>query len=333
MLFKSDANLKASEIRQYLPVSVSVDFANILPFISQAEVKYIRPLLGDPLHTLLTEFYTLETEPAAVGGHAPDYRELLSRVQRALINLAYFEGFNFLNTSMTDSGFRREESEGSKTLYKYQEEALKSQLRNNGFNGLDEVLSFLESRPESFPLFTGSPLYSLRKTSFIPSTDTLNSIIDIGGSRLVFLRISRFIDTAEEFEIRPLLGKALYEKVKANLSAGDPEQRLTSLVPMIRKALAHLAYGQSISELGIEVTDKGLFFESQASTMQNSTVRTQLTENQAFTLSRKSTETGKRYLELLRDFLIGNLNLYPEYSGEAGSPFKRVNNDRSTVWV
>jgi len=321
MLFKPDANLKAGEIRQYLPVSVSVDFANILPFISQAEVTYIRPLLGDPLYTLLTEFYTLETEPAGIGGHTSDYRELLTRVQRALMNLSYFDGLNFLNTSMTDSGFRREESEGSKTLYKYQEEALKSQLRNNGFNALDEVLSFLESRPEAFPLFAGSPLYSLRKASFIPSTDTLNSIIDIGGSRLVFLRISRFIDTAEEFEIRPLLGKNLYEKVKTNLSADNPEQRLATLVPMIRKALAYLAYGQSISELGIEVTDKDLFFESQASTMQNSTVRTQLTENQAFTLSRKATDTGKRYLELLRDYLIGNLNLYPEVFRGSGIPF------------
>jgi len=333
MLFKPDANLRGEEIRRYLPVSVSVDFSNISPFISQAEIKYIQPLLGYSLHELLTRFYTEEIPPEGVGEHAEKYQELLTRVQRSLINLAYFEGFNFLNTSMTDSGFRREETESSKTLYKYQEEALRSQLRNNGFNGLDEVLTHLETFPDAFPLFCESSLYSIRKNSFIPSTAVLNSIIDIGGSRLVFIRISRFIEIAEEFDIKSLLGKTLYDKVKASLIAPDPDPKHLALVPFVQKALAYLAYGQSISELGIEVTDKGLFFESQAATMQNSTVRTPLSESQAFSLSRKATETGRRYMELLRDFLIRNSTDYPEFTGESGSPFRRDNSNKSTVWV
>jgi len=333
MLFSSDLNHKASEIRQYLPVSVSVDFSNISPFISQAEIKYIQPLLGDSLHELLTRFYSDETPPEGVEDNDSKYCELLKRVQRSLINLAYFEGFSFLNTSMTDSGFRRDESESSKTLYKYQEDALKSQFRSNGFNGLDEVLLFLESNPEAFPLFRDSPMYSLRMHSFIPSTSVLDSIIDIGSSRLVFIRISRFIETAEEFDLKALLGKTLYDKVKANLSAANQDQKLSALVPYIRKALAYLAYGQSIAELGIEVTDKGLFFESQASTMQNSTIRTPLSESQAFSLSRKATETGQRYLELLKDFLLNNAHDYPDFSGEAGSPLHRDNLNRSTLWV
>ena len=176
-------------------------------------------------------------------------------------------------------------------------------------------------------------MYSIRKNSIIPSTGVLNSIIDIGGSRLVFIRISRFIETAEEFDIKALLGKSLYEKVKTNLIATEPDQKLSALVPYIQKALAYLAYGQSISELGIEVTDKGLFFESQAATMQNSTVRTSLSESQAFALSRKATETGQRYMELLRDFLLRNSSDYPDFSGDTGSPFKRDNNSKSTVWV
>ncbi len=333
MLFKPDANLRGEEIRRYLPVSVSVDFSNISPFISQAEIKYIQPLLGYTLHDLLTRFYVEESAPEEVGEHTGKYQELLVRVQRSLINLAYFEGFNFLNTSMTDSGLRREETESSKTLYKYQEEALRSQLRNNGFNGLDEVLTYLEAFPDAFPLFQQSTMYSIRKNSFIPSTSILNSMIDIGESRLVFIRISRFIETAEEFDVKALLGKTLYDKVKANLTATEPDPKLSALVPYVQKALAYLAYGQSISELGIEVTDKGLFFESQAATMQNSTVRTQLSESQSFALSRKATETGRRYLELLRDFLLRNSTDYPEFTGETGSPFNRDNSNKSTVWV
>jgi len=238
-----------------------------------------------------------------------------------------------LNTSITDSGFRRDESDASKTLYKYQEESLKSLFNNNGFNGLDAILAYLDAHPEVFPLFSESENYTQRKISFIPSTATFNSVFYINNSRLVFIRLMRFIKEAEDSDIQSVLGAALYKKLKENQLAVDPDPKLIALVPYIQKPLAYLAVSKAVFELGMDVTDKGLFFEAQASTMQNSTVRTPLSDSQSFTLARKTSETATAYLELLKEFLASNRDDYPDYQGSTGSVYARDNQCKSTFWA
>ena len=191
-------------------------FDNLAPFIQSAEVNYILPLLGEELYNQLLSYYSTPGKlPAGVTVQNKSLFDLLvQHTQRALINLAYYAGYDFLNTIINDAGFHRQESDTEKGLYKYQEEAVKSGFRNNGFNALDTMLGFLESHIDDLPLFKTSSNYTLRKASLLPDTRTFDSIFDINNSRLVFLKICRFIKEVEDFEIGALLGDGLYSRLK-----------------------------------------------------------------------------------------------------------------------
>jgi len=83
----------------------------------------------------------------------------------------------------------------------------------------------------------------------------------------------------------------------------------------------------------MNVTDKGLFFESQETTLLNSSVQKPLTDQQYYLLATKCEKTGNDYLELLRSFLLVNNSDYPLYCFSGSSPFIRSNTEKTTTWV
>ena len=138
MLFKT-----IDEIKTFLAVGAGTDFNRLKPHIQNAESAYLRPLLGPELFKELQDFYdNPTTEP--MEGIKIQYRELLALVQRSLIHITYWSGFQVLNATISDGGFKRTENEKVKSLFKYQEVELKEYFKTTGFNGLDEILFYLE---------------------------------------------------------------------------------------------------------------------------------------------------------------------------------------------
>jgi hypothetical protein len=335
MFFKSTANTKLEEVRKFIPISLATTFSNISPFIQSAEVNYILPLLGQPLYGLVQKFYDSPT-PLPTGitlESSSKYNILIEHIQRSLINLTYWASFDFMNILMNDSGFHRQESDHEKSLFKYQEDSLKAGFKNNGFDALDTMLGYIESNIADFTLFKESANYTERKTSFIPNTADFNKIFNINNSRLVFLKISRYISQVEDFEIQSCLGATLFEKVKSELAKDQPDAQVIRLIPYIQKPLAHLAIARAGFHLGINITDKGLFFESQNATQQNSHVTTPLSDQQYFALARSSENVGLAYMDRLTGFLSANAVDYPEYVIPGGSPLIRTNTGNTTFWV
>jgi|GEM_PF-743772 len=335
MFFKQTLNSKLEEVRKYLPVSLATTFSNISPFIQSAEVNFILPLLGQKLYDLALKFYDSPT-PLPEGitlESSPKYTILIEHIQRSLINLTYWASFDFMNVLMNDSGFHRQESDTEKSLFKYQEDSLKAGFKNNGFDGLDTMLEFIEANMEAFPLFAESQNYTGRKTSLIPNTGVFNKIFNINNSRLVFLKINRYITQVEDFEIQAVLGAALFSRVKSEMAKSLPEDKITRLIPYIKKPLVHLSIAKAGFHLGINVTDKGLFFEYQNATQQNSYVTTPLSDQQYFALARTSENVGLAYMDRLTGFLSAYASDYPEYVLPGGSPLVRNNRGKTSFWV
>ncbi len=335
MLFKETSNLKMAEIRRYIPVSVATSFPNLAPFIQAAEVSYIIPLLGDALYNQILSYYTTPgVLPVGITSqNKATFDILIEHIQRSLINLTYYAGYDFMNTSMNDSGFHRQETDTEKGLYKYQEEAIKSGFRSNGFNSLDTMLEYIEKHMDVFILFKTSANYTLRKSSIIPDTKTFDKIFDINNSRLVYLKLCRFIKEVEDFDIGALLGSDLYALLKAEILKDSPDPKILTLIPYVRSPLAYLAVSRASFQLGMIVTDKGLFFESTDSTISNSTIQKQLTDQQYHHLASRSKNTGEAYLEILRGFLLANRADYPSYTPVGGSPLIRDNFGKTSTWV
>jgi hypothetical protein len=153
-----------------------------------------------------------------------------------LIHLTYWSGFQVLNATISDGGFKRTENEKVKSLFKYQEVELKEYFKTTGFNGLDEILFYLEMEIKksegetvNFNSFVDSDAWTILKSFFIPDTNTFNAIVFINHSRLTFLRLKSPMQLVEDLDIKPLLGDAKAKTIHKSVGYSSGYSKSTGL--------------------------------------------------------------------------------------------------------
>jgi len=319
-----------TDVRSYVPVSTGLSWEALSPYVDIAEREYLKPLIGDELYDRLSE-YISGSAPSGSGDDADKLEEAKYFCKKATANLAIWEGYHIFSANISDKGARRVEGEEHKSLYKYQEDELKDRLENTGQNTLDSLLAFLETNVEYFPEFEESDTYSNLKASIIKDTATFNSIYDISKSRLVFLRLSRFITQAIDLDIKGVLGDTLYTELITEIKKDSPNEKISNLLPYVQKPLVYYAVARGLDELGYDITKKGVTYMKSA-TNSPSMRREQADHDTVFNMARKAQDTGDRYLEAMKQFLIANATTYTTYSGVSGHVFKRDNTGKKTVW-
>jgi len=259
--------------------------------------------------------------------------ELLRLIQSATIHIAYWIGFDLLNSHISDGGFKRTESTSVKGLFKYLEENLKTYFRTNGFNGLDTVLQYLETNSSDFSEFSESPAFTLLKSAFIPRTDIFNELIFINKSRLTFLRMKSHMQLIEDTEISTILGPTAFAFVKSEMVKANPELKVTALLSYIRKPVAYLASALLMEESGADLTDNGLFFISTISGFNNDTERKPATSDRIAILVTRNRNIGNAYLDQLRSYLVANSSDWSDVTPSSGKVLRRDNTNKKTFWA
>jgi len=319
-----------AEIKTILPIGVGNDFYRLKPHIENAENKYLKALLGTEMYDELQEFYDAEypTEPTPVQEAT---KELLTKVQHAVIHLAYFVGFDFLNVSVSDMGFTRTESTTSKGLYKYQEGNLKKYFSESGFNSLDDVLVYLETNIAHFNEYKLHANWTILKQSFLPTVKVVENIpYNIHGSRLIFLALKPQVSFIEDTLIRTALGEIIYAEIKTEMAKDAPTERVTAILPYIRKPLIYFSTAMLMEETGATLDEKGLYFEKINATAPDNRIKGPSTEQRIAAMVARNRLIGNSYLDMLKSYLHEN---WEEYDGQTGSVFNRDNTDKKTFWA
>jgi hypothetical protein len=326
MFFSTIESTFIEEVQDIIPASVSITRAKLWPFIEQAERKYVKPLLGDTLYQDLNTFYNNRSSWSS-GSDAEDAAkttELLRLLRIAELNLALLVGFPVLNSVISDTGFQRTESENVKGLYKYQETELKKYFESAGFNGLDDMLSYIEENIEHFPEWEDSQIYQARKTSLIKDAIVFDEICYINRSRLTFLRLQRYITEVMDLDIKPLLGDE-YATLMSELAKEDPQAEYSAMAVEIRKPLAYLSCAKLIEKTG-NLEDRGLFFEGKNSMYPDDSVKRSATADEIASSVRSYREMGEKYMEALRQYLT--LNGFIQTGSVAGGVYNRDNTNK-----
>jgi len=321
-----------TEIKSILPIGAGNDFNRLKPHIQNAETAFIKPLLGTNMYDELCEFYESypyldPTDVQIITG------ELLLKIQHAIIHLAYYVGFDFLNTSVSDMGFSRTESTTSKTLFRYQEDNLRDYFKTSGFNMLDDVLLFMEENISNFTEFESSDTYTVFKSAFIQSAKAFSEIYFINNSRITFLRLQTHIKFVEETIIFPLLGSDTYYEIKAGMITDPVPSKVVGVLPYIRTPLAYLSVALLMEESGADLTDKGLWFQSTMPSTQDSRQTTPATADRIALLVARARNMGNAYLEMLKTYMADNIADWTDYTSQTGSVFNRDNTNKKTFWA
>jgi hypothetical protein len=331
MFFSTKEETFLAEVQCIITASSATSRERLWPFIEQVERKYILPLLEKELYEDLQKFYGDHDNWQSGSGEGDEAKtsELLKLIQIAEINLAYFVGFDLLNVVASDAGFQKPGEQGAyKGLYKYQEENLRKYFEITGYNGLDDMLKFIEDNIEHFPEFEDSVNYSQRKSAIIRDAETFDSICFINKSRLTFLRLQRFMTEVIDFDIKPLLG-AEYATLISELAKDDPDEKYAALAIEIRKPLAFLSCAKLIDKTG-NLTDRGLFFEGKQAGFPDDSYKNPVTGDAAVIAASSYNSSGQKYLDLLRKYLIDNS--FTDIGSTNGSIYNR-NNDHKKTFV
>lgn len=325
MLFKT-----IPEIKNFLPIGVGNDFMRLKPHIQNAENKYIKPVLGAAMFDELQEFY--DTEPPGPLTEVQEaMQQLLLKTQHSLIHLAYFIGFDFLNVNVSDAGFQRIGGERTKGLYKYQEENLKTYFSDAGFNALDDMLVFIEENIQHFGEFKAEKNWTDLKTAFLPSVAVVENIpFNLHGSRLTFMALRPFVAFIEDTVVRPVIGQAIYDEIKAEMAKDQPAAKVTAILPYIRKPLIYLASALLMDETGATLFDKGLYFEKTTGNQPDNKIKGPSTDERIAAAIARNQMIGNSYLDQLKSYLLEN---WDAYAGTAQRLPNRDNNGKKTFWT
>ncbi|MEI7844707.1 MAG: DUF6712 family protein [Chloroflexota bacterium] len=325
------------EVRQFVPVSVSSDFNSLLPHIANAERDYLIPVIGREMYDQLQSFYdngsvSSDSSSSTSTESTKKIGELLLLAQSAVLHIAFWIGYDLINSYITDDGFKRVESEKVKSLFKYQDNSLKSYFRTNGFNGIDAILQYLEEDIDYFPKFKSSMQYTVQQSSFIPNTLTFNGIVYINNSRLTFLRMKPHLQLVEEIDIAPLLGDITLAELKDEMLKDSPSATKMAILPYIRKALAFLASALLMEESGADLTDNGLYFTSTAATTSNDTENKPSGSDRVAILVKRNRNIGNSYLDQIRSYLVAHAADWTDVAPSTGKVLRRDNTDKKTFW-
>ncbi len=327
-LFRPENNTKAEEFKQFLPVNVTCSFRSLAPAIAQCETKYLLPVLGSPLFGRLAEHYASGTP----GNGALD--ALLDLCQYAAVRLAYWQDYDLLSVSMSDRGAADNAGEGR--LYKYQADALKNTLKNGGFDQLDAVLEFCESHVQDLPEFLQSPAYTEARSLIVGTTREFDEIFNIGGSRLVFLRMRHFVRTTQETELRHRLGAAFC----AELLGADPlEERYARILPEVRKFAVLWSVADGIGELHRLPTERGMVFETAQAASGSDTSVSVVPPQELKAMAEEYRRKAERYMASVVATLKAHIADYPAYRAFAGENapknevFRRDNTNRKIFFA
>ncbi len=326
MIFSAEKWNNSNEIRQFVQLSASVSFDKFRTPLSNAFRLFLVPLLGNEMIDLLIKIYGSGTSKIDL--------ELLSHCQRANANLAMWYDFDEINARITDSGFQRQESDTYKTIYKYQENNLRQNFKNKGFNALDEVLSFLERNLESYPQYASSDSYSQKKDAIVKSTAEVNRVYFINSSRILFLRLQAHFSFVEENILQPALGEKLYEQLITSLGNFPTDKEELLKIEELRIKVGKVVIMQAVKRLMAEtgsMTDRGLYFTAIQANKNSDDIEQPVADERLSLQVTQAESDAQAYMTQLMKYVRRS---FPEfYNGNTQRVYDRNNDGKQTFWA
>lgn len=332
MIFSAEKWNNAKEIKQFMQLSSSISFEKMETPLSNAFRLFIAPMLGDGMVDVLIDIYHSNKDDKAYDTKRD--LQLLQLCQRANANLGMWYDFDEISTRITDAGFQRQESDSLKPVYKYQENNLRQNFKNKGFNALDEVLAFLEKNMDAYPEFAFADAHLYGIDAIVRTTDEVNRVYFINGSRIIFLRLQTHFKFVEENVLRPALSEKLYEQLLEWLRKLPDDETERLKIEELRVKAGKVVIMQAVKRLMTEtgsLTDRGLYFTSIQANKNSDDIEKPVSDERLSLQLNQAESDAQAYMTQLMKYVR---RAFPElYAGNPQRVYDRDNDNKSTFWA
>jgi hypothetical protein len=241
------------EIKDFLPVNITFEFRDILPFLKEVEREIIVPVLGKDQYNDLHTKYQADTITA---GDSDD--KLLQMARIPLASFAYMKWIPWGQVQIDSGGIRIVSSENLKSAFPWQIQNLEQSARASGFSGIEALYVFLEENKATYTLWASSSAYTQSKELFINSAKEFTEYVNINCSRWTFNTVRAIISRIEDTVIKNTLGTTLFDAIKAEILSGSISSANQDLLNLIRPALANLTMAKAMAILPVKIDEFGI---------------------------------------------------------------------------
>jgi hypothetical protein len=299
------------ELKQYVEVAAALKMPTVEPSLRIAERRNLRSCLGEQLFNRLLLSYKdagskVDSMPAVL-------QELTKLSQAVVANIAMALLIPRLSVTISDTGISRTESDSKKSAFQYQEVNLRESYLRAGYDGLDDVLNYLEANKDEFPEWVSSPSYLDYKKYFIQSAEQFSASFNIQHSRLAFLSIRYIMKRVEDFQVQDITGKKLFAVLKNEVKSGSVSDANQVLLDgFIKPGVALITIAKGVWERALDISENGVTVSIKGST-DNNELRQSAEINKQQKMADQLLADGNEYLSRLGQFLNDNITDYPDF--------------------
>ena len=305
--------LNETDFKAQLPVSVNISWGKISPDSRRAGLKYIKPILGKDLFSILEAAYESDTLDA-------DQEALMDYIKPAHAHLAAWLSVPKTNITHGNQGVQSSHSGDSKPAFEWQVEDYEESLLQNGFDALDELIEYLESVADTdFPDWLDSEGCTLVRSNVINSAAVFTQYVPkLKGSRYLFVYLRSILSRVERVIIPAVTDKALYNEIKSQILTNTLSAANLELMPYVQEAVAHRAWAEAMTELNFSTDGEGVYLLN--NTFAGTVKAKQFAElERVESIKHHHLQISEEQTKLLFDYLVENVDSYPLF--EDGSTY------------
>ncbi|MDO7875541.1 hypothetical protein Q5H93_12425 [Hymenobacter sp. ASUV-10] len=293
------------ELKKFVATDATVDLPPAIALaLGTVETSEVEPLLGSTLHAWLQAQYDAPGFDAAGPSVAA---RLLRAVQAPLSRLGTAAGLAGHQATIDNTGVHILSTDTSKTAFPWQVNQLRDSLERQGYRDLDTLVQWLEDHAGDAPELQAwaiSVAGQRHRQELFTSTADFQQYENISSSRRVFIALGQVRRRLEHFELGRVLGLDFLQELRDQVrDRGLTSDNRNLLRTYVYPALAALAIGHGIPELGLRLADDGI--ELTIARVDDSNAKEADAGLDQLLLGRasKALVSAERYLRHLTDYL------------------------------
>lgn len=243
--------VSAADIKTHYPVSLT--FGKLEPSIRAVEREKLIALVGKPVYDYLTS-----TDPAPNS-------DVLYEAKELVVCFSIAHALPSLRVQVQDGGLVVTDGEDKKAASVWQTDDLIEDLERRAYSAADRLIVLLDGLSPALEAWTNS---AERKAEFrytVRNAVEFSRHYAIRPDRATYLSLRRFVERAEEDDLRPILGDTLFTSFRSALeSTSALSEELETLRVRSARTVVLSAASYALNELPFEFTAEGLIVRHRA---------------------------------------------------------------------
>jgi|GEM_PF-4695235 hypothetical protein len=295
----------------HVTVTGDFDFDIIKPYITKVQMGDVQRIFGSTFITGLASRYNAAMPSPTLTAQELALIEMLGNY---ISHLALAQALPVLLAQLGASGLFQKEGQNSKPIFQWQKLEYEEAQLEMAYNALESALDYLiENRTHTqFAAWKDSAQEKASVSLFVHNAAIFNRTYPIGNSRRTYEAVKPFAAEVEKFDIRYLLGQALYDELKFQKETFALSEDNAKLLPYIQDVIANASIVKSLGRLNVKTTAEGLMITSYISNgKEMSRNRIPATASEIAELKVNAIAAANQYKAELMRYLFANLNKYP----------------------